>query len=120
MGWVFDMSMPAVSTLGDSNTSNRLQAGLQLLAKQLASTPLDTLATAVGKDDTSQISRIRSGQLGATVQDVARLMYAAGLKIVPVDRVCVDGATYQAMATIAARAMGDAEIARKLTWDDQH
>ena len=118
MGWVFDMSMTAVSALGDANTSNRLQAGLQLLAKQLSSTPLDTLAGAIDKDDT-QVSRIRSGQLGATVQDVARLMYAAGLKIVPVDRVCVDGATYQAMATIAAKAMGNADIAKRLTWDDQ-
>lgn len=112
------MSIPQVSSLGDANTSNRLNVGLQLLAKQLASTPLDTLAAAIGKDDT-QASRIRSNQLGATVQDVARLLYASGLKIVPVDRVCVDGATYQAMATIAAKAMGNAEIARRLTWDDQ-
>lgn len=89
-----------------------------MIAKQLASTPLDALGVAIGKDDT-QLSRIRSGQLGATVQDVARLLYAAGLKVVPVDRVCVDGATYQAMATIAAKAMGNAEIAQRLTWDDQ-
>ena len=112
------MSMPAVSTTGDANASNRLQVGLQLVAKQLASTHLDALAGAIGKDDT-QASRIRSNQLGATVQDAVRLMYAAGLKVVPVDRVCVDGATYQAMATIAAKAMGNAEIAQKLTWDDQ-
>jgi hypothetical protein len=110
--------MPAVSTATDASASNRLQAGLQLVAKQLASTSLDMLRLAIGKDDT-QTSRIRSNQLGATVPDVMRLLYAAGLKVVPVDRVCVDGATYQAMATIAAKAMGNAEIAQKLTWDDQ-
>ncbi len=99
-------------------TEERLEQGLRLVAKNLGGTSLDVLSQALGKDD-SQVSRIRSGQLGATVQDVTRMLYAAGLKIVPVDRVCVDGPTYQAMATIAARAMANAEIAQKLTWDDQ-
>ncbi len=110
--------MAEASASVDSMASNRLQAGLQLVAKALSSTSLEVLSKAIGKDDT-QTSRIRSGQLGAAVQDVVRLLYAAGLKAVPADRVCVDGPTYQAMATIAARAMGNAEIAQKLTWDDQ-
>lgn len=113
------MSMAPVSVVDDANASNRLQAGLQLVAKCLSRTSLEVLAKAIEKDDT-QVSRIRSGQLGTNVNDMARLLYAAGLKIVPVDRVCVDGATYQAMATIAAKAMSNAEIAQKLTWDDQH
>lgn len=96
----------------------RLEAGLRLIAKNLGGASLDTLSQAIGRDD-SQVSRIRSGQLGATVQDVARLLYAAGLKVVPIDRVCVDGATYQAMATIAARAMANEKIAKEITWGDQ-
>lgn len=96
----------------------RLEAGLRLISQKLGSTSLETLAHAIGRDD-SQVSRIRSGQLGATVHDVAKMLYAAGLKVVPADRVCVDGATYQAMATIAARAMANEEIAQKLTWGDQ-
>jgi len=111
--------MAELSTSAEASASTRLQSGLQLIAKALAGTPLDALAHAIGKAETTQVSRIRSGQLGASVQDVARLLYAAGLKVVPADRVCVDAATYQAMATIAARAMGNAEIAQKLTWDDQ-
>jgi hypothetical protein len=99
-------------------SAERLEAGLRLIATTLGGTSLETLSQAIGKDDT-QASRIRSGQLGATVQDVARMLYAAGLKVVPVDRVCVDGPTYQAMATIAARAMANAQIAQQLTWGDQ-
>lgn len=96
----------------------RLQAGLRLIAASLGGASLETLAQAIGRDDT-QVCRIRSGQLGATVQDVARLLYAAGLKVVPADRVCVDGPTYQALSTIAARAMANEEFARRLVWDDQ-
>ena len=110
--------MPSVSTPADAIASKALQSALQLVAKHLASTPLNVLALAVGKDDT-QVSRIRSGQLGATTADVLRLFYAAGLKVVLADRVCVDGATYQAMAAIAAKAMADPEISRKLIWGDQ-
>lgn len=101
----------------DPIASNRLQAGLQSVATALSRTSLDVLCKAIGKDDT-QASRIRSGQIGASVQDVVRLLYAAGLKVVNADRVCIHGPTYQAMATIAARAMANAEIAQKLTWDD--
>jgi methylphosphotriester-DNA--protein-cysteine methyltransferase len=95
----------------------RLEAGMRLISQALSRTSLDALASAIGKDD-SQASRIRSGQLGATVQDVARMLYASGLKVVSADRVCVHQPTYQAMATIAARAMADQEIAQRLTWDD--
>lgn len=98
-------------------TEQRLEAGMRLIAQALGSTSLDVLAGAIGKDD-SQASRIRSGQLGATVQDVVRLLYASGLKVVNADRICVHQPTYQAMATIAARAMANEEIAQKLTWDD--
>ncbi len=110
--------MPSLSYTSSAMTSKALQSGLQLIAKCLSGTALETLAAAIGKDDTTQVSRIRSGQLGAQVSDVARMLYAAGLKVVPVDRVCVDRATYEAMSTIAAKAMSNPEISRKLTWDE--
>lgn len=110
--------MPEASSPTSATPSNRVQLGLQLVATKLAGTHLDELAAAIGKDDT-QASRIRSGHTGASVTDVVRLLYAAGLKVVSADRVCVDGATYQAMTTIASRAMADQRIAQQLIWDDQ-
>jgi hypothetical protein len=108
--------MTPVSEDPAADASKRLQAGLQLVAKALASTSLDVLAEAISKDDT-QVSRIRSGQLGATIADVVRLMNAAGLKIVPADRVCVARDKYEAMVTIASAAMSDAATVRRLTWE---
>lgn len=97
--------------------SKRLQGSLQAVATALAGTPLDVLAGAIEKDDT-QVSRIRSGQLGATVQDVVRLIHAAGLKCVPKNKVCVDRAMYEAMVTVNAAAMSDEQTVRRLTWDE--
>ena len=97
--------------------SKRLQRSLQSVAAALAQTPLDTLATAIGKDDT-QASRIRSGQLGATVQDVVKMLHAAGLKCVGLDKICVDRAMYEAMVTVNAKAMSDEQTVRRLTWDE--
>lgn len=97
--------------------SKRLQGSLQAVATALSQTPLDALATAIGKDDT-QLSRIRSGQLGATVQDVVKLLHAAGLKVVGAEKVCVDRAMYEAIVTVNARAMADEQTVRRLTWDE--
>ena len=100
-----------------ATASKRLQGSLQLVATALATTSLEALAAAIGKDDT-QASRIRSGQLGATVQDMVRLLHAAGLKCVASDRVCVDRARYEAMVTMASAAMSDEQTVRRLTWDE--
>lgn len=112
------MSMTASSTDPGASASNTLQAGLKLVATRLADTPLDALAHAVAKDD-SQVSRIRSGELGAKAHEVIRLLYAAGLKVVPADRVCVQRETYAAISTIAAKAMANTQIANQLMWDDE-
>lgn len=106
------MSAEAVAT-----ASKRLQGSLQLVAMALSSTSLDVLAAAIGKDDT-QTSRIRSGQLGATIPDVVKLLHAAGLKTVSADKVCVDRARYEAMVTMASAAMSDEQTVRRLTWDE--
>lgn len=102
---------------GVSMNSKAFQAGWKLVETKLAGTPLDVLAKAIDKDD-SQTSKIRSGQLGAQVKDVVRMLAAAGLKVVPADRVCVQREKYEAMVTIASAAMADPETARRLTWDE--
>lgn len=110
--------MAASSPASAETSSKRLQAGLQLVSKCLSGTSLDVLGKSIEKDD-SQTSRIRSNQLGATVKDVVKLLYASGLKCVPEDRVCVDRATYEAINTLAQRAMQNPDIARQLTWDEE-
>lgn len=97
--------------------SKRLQGSLQSVAAALAQASLDTLATAIGKDDT-QASRIRSGQLGVTVTDFVKLLDAAGLKCVSVDKICVDRAMYEAVVTVNARVMRDEQSVRRLMWDE--
>lgn len=100
-----------------SNNSKTFQSGWKLVETRLAGTSLDVLARAIDKDD-SQTSKIRSGQLGAQIKDVIRLLSAAGLKVVPSDRVCVQREKYEAMVTIASAAMADPETAHRLTWDE--
>jgi hypothetical protein len=109
--------MNPVSPPPDTNALNRLQSGLQTVARAMSGASLPALAKAVAKDD-SHACRIRSEETKVTISDAVRLLYAAGLKVVAVDRVCVDRATYEAMSTIAAKAMSNPAISRQLTWDD--
>lgn len=109
--------MAELSPEAQAIDSKRLQGSLQSVASALAKTSLETLAAAIGKDDT-QVSRIRSGQLGATVTDFVKLLHAAGLKAVHVDKVCVDRAMYEAIVTVNAKAMSDEQTVRRLTWDE--
>lgn len=94
-----------------------VENGLKTVARALASAPLDALAKAVAKDD-STVCRIRSEEVKVNMTDAVRLLYAAGLKVVPVEKVCVDKSTYEAMSTIAGKAMANPSISRQLTWDD--
>lgn len=109
-----------MSTLSDTTAamnSNGSQTALRLVAARLNSTALDDLAHAISKSD-SVASRIRSGESNVSIEDAVRLLYAAGLKVVPAEKVCVDRAAYEAMATIATRAMANPKIAQQLVWDD--
>ena len=94
-----------------------LQAGLRAVAGALSSTPLDVLAAAIGKDDTVAC-RVRSEEIKVTMSDALRLIYAAGYKAVPLSKICVDRDTYQALATIAGKAMADPEMSQRLVWDE--
>lgn len=92
-------------------------ASIRAVMAALSGTPLEKLAAAIGKDD-SQVCKIRAGELGAKVNDVVKLLHAAGLKVVPADRVCVQREKYEAMVTIASAAMADPATARRLTYDE--
>ena len=109
--------MQASSVGPEATSSKSLQDGLNRVETALAGTSLEVLAQAIGKDD-SQVCKIRSGELGAKVRDVVKLLHAAGLKVVPTDRVCVKREKYEAMVTIAAAAMADPATARRLTYDE--
>ena len=109
--------MSSVSSEPVAVTSSSLQSSLQAVASALSSTSLDVLAKAVGKDDTV-VCKIRSGESGAKVPDLVKLLHAAGLKVVPADRVCVQREKYEAIVTIASAAMADPATARRLTWDE--
>lgn len=102
----------------DASASKRTQVCLRAVAQALAATPLETLAEAVGKDD-STLSRVRSEDARVSIGDAVRLICAAGLKVVSADKVCVDRRRYEAMVTIASAAMADQQTARRLTWDEE-
>lgn len=114
--------MPAVSASILASASNgaatSIEACLRAAAQALAHAPLDVLAGAIGRDDTTAC-RIRSEEAKVTISDAVRLLHAAGLKTVSRRKVCVDREVYAAMTTIASRAMADEETARRLTWDDE-
>jgi hypothetical protein len=99
-------------------TPARSQASLRVVAQALSATPLEALAEAIGKDD-STASRVRSEEARVSISDAVRLITAAGLKVVAADKVCVDRARYEAMVTIASAAMADQQTARRLTWDEE-
>lgn len=101
-----------------ADTSKRTQAALRMVARSMSATSLEALADAIGKDD-STASRVRSEEARVSISDAVRLICAAGLKVVSAEKVCVDRALYEAMATIASAAMADQQVARRLTWDEE-
>jgi hypothetical protein len=109
--------MAEVSPSIVATPSKSLQSGLRAVAAALSSTPLDVLGAAIGKDDTVAC-RVRSEEAKVTISDALRLIYAAGFKTVPAGKVCVDRATYQALSTIATKAMAIPSMAHQLVWDE--
>lgn len=73
------------------------------------------LAAAMGVSE-STVSRM----LAPDHLDKMALMLAhAGLKVVPIERICVDRQMFDAMSCIASRAMADEAVAQRLTWEDE-
>lgn len=71
------------------------------------------LAVAQGVSE-STISRIKTEKL----EDALMLLSHLGFKVVPESKVCVDRTMYEAMVTIASRAMSDESTARSLVWEE--
>lgn len=88
----------------------------QVLLRSLARMPLEQLAQALTKDE-STASRVRSGEARVTVGEFCELVDAAGMKLVPISKVCVDREKYEALATLAAAAMSDRDTVRRLVWE---
>lgn len=86
---------------------------LAVLNRALAKTGLERLAQAIHKDE-SVVSRIRSGQGNASLEDFVRLLNAAGLRLVPAETRCVDGDVFDAVSLLAARAMTCPETVKRL------
>ncbi len=72
------------------------------------------IAAAMGVSE-STVSRLKNEQL----ENFTLLCAHAGLKIVPVDHVCVDKHTYESVAHLATRAMSRPEIAHQLIWEEE-
>ena len=72
------------------------------------------VAAAMGVSE-STISRLLSEHL----DKLSLVLAHAGLKVVPVERVCVDPQMYEAMTRIASKAMADAETAQRLVCGDE-
>lgn len=73
------------------------------------------IAAALGASE-STVSRMLAPE---HLDKLALLLAHAGLKVVPVERVCVDQRMYEAMTNIASRAMADTEVAQRLVWGDE-
>src|SRR5574341_92714 len=101
-----------MSTVSDGPISIARKSS-QALLRQLARMPLDKIAQALSKDDTTA-SRVRSGEARVTVGEFCDLLDAAGLKLVPASKVCVDRQKYEALATLAAAAMSNKETVQRL------
>lgn len=90
----------------------------QVLLRTLAKMPLDQLAQALSKDE-STASRVRSGEARLTVGEFCDLVDAAVMKIVPASKVCVDREKYEALATLAVAAMTDKQTIQRLVWEEE-
>ena len=90
---------------------------LQALLQRLAKADLATIAKAIGKSE-STACRLRDGEASLTPQEFCALLEAVGFKLVDVRKYCVDREVYEAMSTMATRAMSNPDIARQLVWDD--
>lgn len=71
------------------------------------------LAQVLGVSETT-VSRTKTEKL----EDAITLLYHLGFKVVDESRVCVDRQAYEAMATLARKAMSCEHMARRLIWDE--
>jgi len=102
---------------GQSNGAGVAGNPVAILSTRLSKLTLEQIARALGKDDTAAC-KVRSGERAASVADLAKLIDAAGLKLVDKSRVCVKVDEYNFMRRLTARALTNERIAQELTFDD--
>lgn len=52
------------------------------------------------------------------LERACQILALAGMKVVPIDRVCVKKHMFEAIATLAYGVVDDREMLRKLIWED--
>ena len=100
-----------------SNPAPGVGNSVAILATRLSKLSLEDIARALGKDDTAAC-KVRSGERACTVQELAKLIPLCHLKLVDLDKVCVDRQAYESMTYIASKAMADKDTAQRLIWDE--
>lgn len=95
--------------MSDAGARKSAQAVMHGLARQ----PLSVLAEAAGVDE-SVASRMRSGEARATLAQYCALLDAAGLRVVPSDRACIDRERLDAITKLLAAALQDPATVKKL------
>ena len=102
--------MSQASTPPDERARKIHSTVLQALARPGAAA---AIAACLGLSEAT-ISRLKSEHL----ENFARLLAHAGLKVVPVEAVCVSAETYNSIAHIAGRAMARPEVMQQLMFED--
>ena len=98
-----------MSELSQSPRDKATKARSEFLHHLESNEKQTAIAAALGGSD-STITRTKE-----KIEDVFYLLYQAGWMCVPADMVCVDRRTYEAVTLIASKAMGDEDIAHKIT-----
>lgn len=93
--------------------TERARKSHSLALKRISEVGQNNIATEIGVSPPT-VSRFVSEDLERACQVLA----SAGLKIVPLDRICVDTAMYQSLVTIASAAMANPNTMQTLVWED--
>jgi len=93
--------------------TERARKSHSLALQRISAVGQNNIATEIGVSPPT-VSRFVSEDLERACQVLA----VAGLKLVPIDRVCVDHSMYQALVTIASGAMSNPDTMQQLVWED--
>ncbi len=93
--------------------AERARKSHSLALQRLAAVGQNTVAGEIGVSPPT-VSRWVSEDL----ERACLILATIGLKVVPIERFCVDPTMYRAIATIAAGAMSSPETMQKLVWED--
>jgi hypothetical protein len=90
----------------------RSRKNIAFILNRLATVGLERAGEAIGKDNTT-ISRMKEKAL----PELAMLLAALGLKVIPVGYRCVDADTYKTMKRLAIERLQEEDDGSRLEWD---